>query len=89
MQNGICSECGATEVYSKPGGLVADSSPLKTEAYRSRPAFPSWPDVSLTAFICGACGHVALKVEPQDFERLYDVFRGGKWTHVTPKERQQ
>jgi hypothetical protein len=89
MQDGRCSECGAAEVYCKPGGIVADGAPVRTDAYTKEGLWiATSPTVILTAYICGACGHVALKVEPQELERLHDVFRGGLWTWVEPTDWQ-
>ena len=48
----------------------------------------TWPKAEVTAFICGACGYVVLRVDPHQFDTLRAIFEGANWTHIELTERQ-
>jgi ribosomal protein L37E len=84
MRDGICSECGAAEVYRKPRGVgVSTSSGLEVSHWKT---FTSMT-VGLTAYICGRCGHTAFQVEREDLALLREILAVGGWIHVPPGKR--
>jgi hypothetical protein len=77
MQNGICPECGGTEVYLKNGIIWGHGTSIFV---RLRGLFTG--TIALDVLICLQCGHTALRIPADDIDRLRADLVPNGWTRI-------
>ena len=78
MQNGMCPECGGTEIYTKAEAIwgYAGGIFIKMGGFWKK-------EIRLEGYVCAQCGHTTVRVPASDLKRLNDAFVTDGWTRVT------
>jgi hypothetical protein len=78
MQNGICPECGGTEVYMKRGAVWGHL----TGIFVKLGGLWKGKGITLDALICVRCGHTAFRVPASSMDQLRAALAEDGWTRV-------
>ncbi len=82
MQDGVCSQCGSTEVYR---GIAGEGEGLTAGTYTASvelSAGSARMTLDVDTYICGACGRVEMRVANRD--DLWILQQADGWVKVSP-----
>ena len=78
MQNGICPECGGTEIYTKAGAIWGHLTGISVKIG----GLWKGTAIMLDGLICAQCGHAAVRIPVGAIEQMRSAFTDDGWTRV-------